>query len=170
MKYFETKIVRTWEPSNWLRILGSILLLASAGIVFVWDPEIAWIKTLGYIVYIITFIFSMSTSFIRPKDIGMVSISEDKIKVEYKGNKASFQISELKELGLNDRGYASYWKHSLQSNKNHLYFTDGLNDLYDFEIIIQNKEKKDDLKQFLKDLKSSSSLKVERNGISSFNS
>jgi len=166
MTFFETRIVRAWEPTKWLKTLVSLLLLASAGIVFIWDPEIAWLKTTGYVVYFITFFFSLSTSFIKPKDIGSVSITEDRIKVEYKGEKASFLISELQELGLDDRGYASFWKHSLQGNKNHLFFTDGLNDQYDFEITIQNKEKKEDLQQLLKDLKSNTLLKIKQTEIS----
>ena len=152
MTIFETRIVKVWQPAKWFKTLVSILLLLSASIVFIWDPEITWLRITGYIVYFLTFLLTLSTSFIRPKDLGIISISEDQIKVKYKGKKASFKISELKELGLNDRGYAGFWMYFLQSNKHHLYFTDRLDDLYDLEIVIQNREKEEDLKQFLNNL------------------
>lgn len=168
MEYFETKIVRTWDPSKWLRAVGTVLLLASAAIVFVWSPEIVWLKTTAYIVYFISFFFALSLSFIKPKDLGMISISEDKIALDYKGQKMSFLISDLKELGFNYRGYASFWKHSIHGNKNHLYFTDSSDERFDFEILIQNKEKKEDLKHFLNRIQSNSKLKIERSGNYSF--
>jgi len=98
----------------------------------------------------------------------MISISEDKIALDYKGQKMSFLISDLKELGFNYRGYASFWKHSIHGNKNHLYFTDSSDERFDFEILIQNKEKKEDLKHFLNRIQSNSKLKIERSGNYSF--
>lgn len=124
--------------------------------------------TLGNIVYFISFLFTLSLSFIKPKNLGEISISEESIEIDYKGEKRSFLVSDLKELGFNYRGYANFRKHSLHGNKNHLYYTDNSNERFDFEIIIQNKEKKQELKKFLKDLKSTSSLKMEQTGNYSF--
>lgn len=168
MVAFETRIVRTWEPSKWLRILGALLLVGSGITLYVWKPDIRWLMILSGIVYLISFIFALSFSFIKPKNLGIISITEDRIQVNLKEEKREFQISELLELGLDYKGYASFWKHSIYGNKNHLYFTNSSNDKFDYEIVIENKEKKEELKQFLEDLSVTHQLKVAHSGLSSF--
>ncbi len=168
MRTFYTKIVRTWKPSKWLRTIGTILLLASAVTVFVWKPDISWLMMLSYVIYAITFLFALSLSFIQPKDLGEIAISEEKISVDCKGEQRDFLISDLKQLGLDYRGYAHFWKYTIQGNKNHFYFMDQFDNKFDYEIIIQNKEKKEELKQFLKNIKMNSKIKVEQTGHYSF--
>tara|TARA_R100000935_G_C2770388_1_gene137420 strand:+ start:229 stop:738 length:510 start_codon:yes stop_codon:yes gene_type:complete len=164
MNSFETKIVRTWDPPKLIRAVGIVLLLASAGIIYIWKPQITWLRIVGYIVYFFSFLFALSLSFIKPKNLGEIAISEETVELNYKGVMRSFLISELIELGFNYRGYANYWKHTLYGNKNHLYFTDNNEDKFDFEIILQNKEKKQDLKQFLKRLKLNANTKITQTG------
>lgn len=164
MRSFETKIVRTWDPPKLIRAVGIFLLLASAAVIYIWKPEISWLRTLGYIVYFFSFLFALSLSFIKPKNLGEIAISEETLELDYKGVKRSFLISELKELGLNYRGYANYWKHTLYGTKNHLYFTDSQNEKFDLEIILKNKEKTNELKQFLNQLKSNADTKVTQTG------
>ncbi|MCM4157180.1 hypothetical protein [Gramella sp. AN32] len=161
MESFETRIVKTWKPSKWLRTLGIVLLVASAASVFVWKPDIPWLSVLSYFVYAITFLFALSLSFIKSKNLGGIFISEENIEIDFQGEKQIFLISDLKQLGFNNRGYGSFWKHKIQENKDHLYFMDGSGDKYDYEISIQNKEKKEGLKQFLKVVKPNSPFKVE---------
>ena len=168
MVAFETRIVRTWEPSKWLRILGVVLLIGSGITLYVWKPDIKWLMILSGIVYFISFLFALSFSFIKPKNLGVISITEDRIQVDLNEEKREFQISELLELGLDYKGYASIWKHSIYGNKNHLYFTNSSNNKFDYEIVLENLEKKEELKQLLEDLSVSHQLKMAHSGLSSF--
>jgi len=168
MNSFETRIVRTWQPSKWLRTLVTILLIASAISVFVWQPDIQWLMILSYIVYGITFLFALSFSFIKPKYLGNIFISDEEIEVDLSDEKLRFLISDIKQLGLNYQGYGSFWKYTLQENKDHLDFMLQSGEQFDYEIMLQNKEMKEDLKLYLKRIQKTSQIKVEQSGLNTF--
>ena len=160
MKTFETRIIKTWKPSKWLRTLGIILLLVSAFIVYIWDHNIPGLKTFSYIIYAISFLFALSLSFIHPKNIGEISISEEKIQIELQGDSKVFLISDLDQLGFDNRGYAGFWNHILQNGKEHLYFKEKSGEKFDYEISIQNIENKEALKHFLNTIKETTNIKM----------
>ncbi len=150
MRSFETRIVKTWQPSKWLRTIGIILLIASAITVFSWRPEIPWLLNISYVVYAITFLFALSLSLIKPKYLGEIEVSEEAVKVKTDHSERVFLLNDLKELGLNYNGYASFWRNKIEGNKNHFYFMDQDGEKFDYEIVIQNKEEEEELKSFLK--------------------
>lgn len=61
-------------------------------------------------------------------------------------------------------GYASFWKHSIHGNKNHLYFRLSSGEKYDYEIVLENKEMKEELKLFLNKIQETGYLKIEKTG------
>lgn len=152
MRIFETRIVKTWQPSKWLRTIGIILLIASAITVFSWRPEIPWLLNSSYLVYAITFLFALSLSLIKPKNLGEIVVSEDAVKVKMDQSERIFQMNNLKEIGLNNKGYASFWRNTIEGNKMHFYFMDQDGEKFDYEILIQNKEEEEELKRYLENL------------------
>ncbi|MCB7482542.1 hypothetical protein [Christiangramia sediminis] len=168
MNFFETRIVRTWEPSIWLRVILTVLLLASAGVVYVWKPDVSWLMNISYGVYMISLFLALSQSFFKPKYLGNLSVSEERIRVDLHGEQKEFPISELEQLGFNYRGYSSFWKHSIYGNKNHFYFMVSSGEKFDYEIVLQNKEVKEEFKLLLKRIQNTSYLKIAQTGNSTF--
>ncbi|PRX43728.1 hypothetical protein [Salegentibacter salegens] len=83
-------------------------------------------------------------------------------------SRKEFFISELQEIGFKYGGYASFWKYTLYGNKNHIYFTTISGDKYNYEIILQNKQKKEALKYFLNELNATDSIEIKKFGNSAF--
>lgn len=164
MNSFETRIVKTWEPSWGLRILLVLLLLGSGITAYILKPENFWLLLISHIVYMISLVGASSQSFIKPKYLGNLLISEEKIEVELNGERKNFSISEIKDLGFNYLGYAGFWKHSIHGNKNHLYFRLSSGEKFDYEIILENKEMKEELKSFLNRIQETSYLKIVKTG------
>lgn len=168
MDSFETRIVKTWEPSWKVRILLVVLLLGSGAILFVWKPENSWLINISYVIYIITMFFALGQSFLKPKNLGVLRITRDEINIEKQNELKTYKISELQDLGFDYVGYASFWKHTIYGNKNHLYFTDRSGEKIDLEIILSNKEMKEEFKSFLQELSENNFLKVQKSGNFSF--
>ena len=164
MTYFETRIVKTWEPSWGIRILLIVILLASGGTAYILKPENPWLLYSAHVFYFLSMVGALSQSFIKPKYLGDISISEEMIQVDFHHAKKNFPIAEMTELGFNYMGYASFWKHSIHGNKNHLYFRLSSGQKYDYEIVLENKEMKEELKLFLKKIQETSDLKREKTG------
>jgi len=161
---FETKIVKTWDPSWKVRILVAILLLGSGVIAYVWKPENPWLLNSAHAVYVICMFIALGQSFLKPKKLGVLKITRDEIIIE-KGNELkTYKITELQDLGFDYVGYASFWKHTIYGNKNHLYFTHRSGEKRDLEITLSNKEMKEEFKSFLKDLSENNLLKVQQSG------
>ncbi len=162
MNSFETRIVKTWEPSWKMRILVAVLLLCSAAIAFVWKPETLWLLNSAYVVYIICMLIVLGQSFLKPKNLGFLKITQDEIIVEKNGSSKSYKITELEDLGFDYVGYASFWKNTIYGNKNRLYFTHKLGEKQDLEITLENKEMKENFKLFLHKLNENNFLKIQQ--------
>jgi len=164
MNSFITRIIKTWEPSWWLRIVLVFVLLTSAITAYVWKPENPWLLYSAHVFYILSMFGAFSQSFLKPKYLGNLSISENDIQVDLHGRKQNFPVSEMTDLGFNYMGYASFWKYSIYGNKNHLYFRLSSGEKYDYEIVLENKEMKEELKSFLSRIQKTSYLKIEKTG------
>ncbi|WP_300441257.1 hypothetical protein [Christiangramia sp.] len=164
MTFFETRIVKTWEPSWGIRILLIIILLASGGTAYILKPENQWLFFLAHLFYMLSMFGALSQSFIKPKYLGNLSISEEMIQVDLHQGRKNFSVSEMTDLGFNYMGYASFWKHSIHGNKNHLYFRLSSGEKYDYEIVLENKEMKEELKSFLNKIQETGYLKIEKTG------
>ena len=161
MKSFSTRIVRTWEPSAWVRGLMVVLLLGSAAILFIFDVQDETMKSGAKIVYGISMFSALGLSFLKPKNIGEIDISEEEVKIVLKNDILRFSTAEIQEIGFNDRGYAGFWKHALYANKNHLYFMTNSGEKFDYQIAIESIQKKEELSTFLNELEPSGSAKIE---------
>ena len=161
MKSFSTRIVRTWEPSAWVRGLMIVLLLGSAAILFIFDVQDQTIKTGAKVTYAISMFSALGLSFLKPKNMGELDISEEEVKIVLKNDILRFPTAEIQEINFNDRGYADLWKHALFGNKNHLYFMTNSGEKFDYQIAIQSIQKKKELSTFLNELRPSGSAKKE---------
>ncbi|MFV8280120.1 hypothetical protein ACNKXS_01170 [Christiangramia marina] len=168
MNSFETKIVKTWDPSWNVRILVALLLLGSGVIAYVWKPENPWLLHSAHVVYVICMFIALGQSFLKPKELGFLKITRDEIVIEKENESKTYKIAALQDLGFDYVGYASFWKHTIYGNKNHLYFTDRSGEKIDLEIILSNKEMKEEFKSFLKELSEDNLLKVQKSGNFSF--
>jgi len=164
MTCFETRIVKTWEPSWGTRIFLLIILLSSGITAYILKPENSWLLFSAHAIYILSMFGALSQSFFKPKYLGNLSISEEMIQVDLHNGKKNFPVSEMTDLGFNYKGYASFWKHSIHGNKNHLYFRLSSGEKYDYEIVLENKEMKEELKLFLDKIQENSYLKIEKTG------
>ena len=164
MNSFETRIVKTWEPSWKIRILVAILLLSSGAVAYVWKPENPWLLHSAHVVYVICMFIALGQSFLKPRNLGFLKITQDEIIIEKNGSSKIYKISELEDLGFDYVGYASFWKHTIYGNKNHLYFTHRSGEKQDLEIILENKEMKEELKSFLQKLSDNKLLKIQQSG------
>lgn len=168
MSSFETRIVKTWKPSVFLRILLIALLMGGAIVLYMLDVQVSWINTIAGIAYFVGMFGAFSLSFIKPKYLGDMEIDETRVKIDLANSRKEFLISELKEIGFKYGGYASFWKYTLHGNKNHIYFTTLSGEKYNYEIILQNKQMKEELKYFLNDLSSTESIQFKKFGNTSF--
>ena len=168
MNSFETRIVKTWKPSVFLRILLIALLMGGAIVLYVLDVQESWINTTAGIAYFMGMFGAFSLSFIKPKYLGDLEIDETSVKIDLANSTQKFLISELKEIGFKYGGYASFWKYTLHGNKNHIYFTRLSGEKYDYEIILQNKQMKEELKIFLEELSAGDSISFKKFGNPSF--
>lgn len=167
MESFETRIVKPWKPSVLLKVVFVSLLIIWALISFVFEVQNLWLKAIGWLAYMLGLIGGLSRSFIKPKTLGELEISTENIKVVLGDVEEDYSISSLKDFGLNYMGYASFWKH-VHGNKNYIYFTTNTGEKFDYEIVLENKQMKEDLKALLQQLKSNTNIKIEKSGAYSF--
>ncbi|OEY71826.1 hypothetical protein [Salegentibacter salarius] len=168
MNSFETRIVKTLEPSVFLRIVFIILLLGGGALTSVFEVEAKWLRVTGSIAFILGMFGALSQSFVKPKYLGDMEIDETRVKIDLANSKEKFLISELKEIGFKYAGYASFWKYTLHGNKNHIYFTRLSGERYNYEIILQNKQMEEELKIFLEELSTGDSISFKKFGNPSF--
>ncbi|MBZ9629186.1 hypothetical protein LB465_00235 [Salegentibacter sp. LM13S] len=168
MKSFETRIVSTWKPSVFLRIVFIILLLGGSALTSIFEVEENWLRVTGSIAFMLGMFGALSQSFVKPKYRGNIEIDETRVKIDLANSKKEFLISDLREIGFKYGGYASFWKYTLYGNKNHIYFTTLSGEKYNYEIILQNKQKKEELKIFLNELNAADALEIKKFGNSAF--
>ena len=164
MNSFETRIVKTWEPSWKVRILVAVLLLGSGAIAYIWKPENPWLLHSAHVVYVICMFIALGQSFLKPRNLGFLKITRDEIIIERENESKTYKITELQDLGFDYVGYASFWKQTIYGNKNHLYFTHRSGEKTDLEIILSNKEMKNRFKSFLQELSENNLLNIQQSG------
>ncbi|APS37518.1 hypothetical protein [Salegentibacter sp. T436] len=168
MNSFETRIVKTWKPSVFLRIVFIILLLGGSALTSIFEVEEKWLRLTGSFAFMLGMFGALSQSFVKPKYLGDMEIDETRVKIDLANSKKEFLISDLREIGFKYGGYASFWKYTLYGNKNHIYFTTLSGEKYNYEIILQNKQKKEELKSFLNELNTTDTIQIKKFGNSAF--
>lgn len=148
---FETEIVRTKEFNRIFVIVFAILCLISTFYIFLHDKDNQniYLKYLALIILLFGVYFLFGQSFIKPKQIGKLKISTERIAFERSDENKNIPLSELENVYLKYMDYGSWTTHSIFGNKNYLSITEKSGKKYNFEILIRNKNSKNDLKKIL---------------------
>jgi len=148
---FKTEIVKTKEFNKIFMIVFTILYAISGFYIFMYDKETQniYLKYLGLAIYLSGIYFLFGQSFIKPKKLGELKISTDRIEFKVGDNNKSIPLNELENIYLKYMDYGSWSTHSIFGNKNYLKITEKSGNKYDFEILIRNKKSKNDLKTIL---------------------
>ncbi|MFD1292395.1 hypothetical protein ACFQ5N_00990 [Lutibacter holmesii] len=148
---FKTEIVKTKEFNKIFMIVFGILYLISTFYVFLYDKENQniYLKYLALSIYISGIYFLFGQSFIKPKKIGYLKITTDRIEFNKNGVNKIITLNELESIYLKYMDYGSWTSHSIFGNKNYLKITEKSGNNYYFEILLRNKNSKNDLKKIL---------------------
>ena len=151
MTKFETEIVKTKEFNKILMIVFIILYMISLFYIFMFDKENQniYLKYFALAIYASGIYFLFGQPFIKPKEIGKLKISTERIEFNENDESKSIALNELENIYLKYMDYGSWTTHSIFGNKNHLRITEKSGKKYDFEILIRNKNSKNDLKRIL---------------------
>jgi len=150
-KEFNTEIVITKEFNKIFMIIFGILYVVSTFYIFLYDRENQNLhfKYSALAIYTSGIYFLFGHSFIKPKKIGTLKISNKKIEFDNNGLNKSIALAELENIYLKYTDYGSWRTHSIYGNKNYLGITEKSGVKYDFEILIKNRTSKDNLKEIL---------------------
>ena len=148
---FETEIVKTKGFNKIFMIVFIILYMISGFYIFMYDKESQniYLKYFALAIYLSGIYFLFGQSFIKPKKIGKLKISTERIEFNENDESKSVALNELENIYLKYMDYGSWTTHSIFGNKNYLTITEKSGKKYDFEILIRNKNSKNDLKKIL---------------------
>lgn len=148
---FNTEIVKTKEFSKTLRIIFVILYLIAIFYIYFYDNESQniYFKYLAVAIFISGIYFLFAQSFIKPKKTGTIKISAENIEFNANGITETTALNELENIFLKYMDYGGWTTHSIFGNKNHITITEKSGKKYDFEILIRNRNSKNDLKRIL---------------------
>ncbi|MGO3155303.1 MAG: hypothetical protein ACTIJT_07110 [Mesonia sp.] len=148
---FETEIVKTKEFNKIFMIIFIILYSISGFYIFMYDKEDQniYLKYLALAIYASGIYFLFGQSFLRPKKIGKLKISTQGIEFNKNEENKNISLNELENIYLKYMDYGSWTTHSIFGNKNYLTITEKSGKKYDFEILIRNKNSKNELKRIL---------------------
>ena len=150
-KEFETEIVKTKEFNKIFMIVFGILYLISTFYVFLYDKENQniYLKYLAFAIYTSGIYFLFGQPFLKPKKIGKLKISTNRIEFNQNDENKNIPLNELEKIYLKYMDYGSWTTHSIFGNKNYLRITEKSGNKYDFEILIRNRNSKNELKRIL---------------------
>jgi len=147
---FKTEIVKTKEFNKVFRVVYGILYIISTFYIFLYDKEnqTIYFKYLALVIYTSGIYFLFGHSLVKPRKIGNINISTEKIEFNENDVYKSIPLHELENIYLKYTGYGS-WKYSIFGNKNYITLTEKSGNKYDFEILIRNLVSKNILKVIL---------------------
>jgi len=148
---FKTDIVKTKESNRIFMIVCGILYVVSSFYLYSYDTkhENIYLTSLALAIHISGTYFLFKDFFIKPKKIGSLKISIDGIECNKNGKKNTIAINELENICLKYMDYGSWITHSKFGDKNYLKITEKSGKIHDLEILIRNKNSKNDLKKIL---------------------
>lgn len=148
---FETEIVETKEFNRIFLIVFGILYFISIFYVFAYyqESQNIYLKYVALIILLFGVYFLFGQPFIKPKQIGKLKISTDRIEFNQNKENKKIPLYELENIYLKYMDYGSWTTHSIFGNKNYLRITEKSGNTYDFEILIRNRNTKNDLKRIL---------------------
>ncbi|MGA9325168.1 MAG: hypothetical protein WBV11_13845 [Salegentibacter sp.] len=152
MNSFSTRIVRTWNPSPLLRGIMVVLLLWSGVTLYVFEVQEHWLRISASVVYFASMFGALSLSFIKPKNLGEITISKSGIDVLLKESSENWQMSEIQDIGLYDPAREGFWEKISRPQKKKLSFSTSSGESFTYEIQLQSQQKQEELRKFLGEL------------------
>ncbi|HBQ59806.1 MAG TPA: hypothetical protein DD671_09330 [Balneolaceae bacterium] len=152
MEVIETEIVDTKIRANKLLTFGfAILWLGATIYIFLLHDEFPnkYLSISSFIFYLIGSVILFKITFVKPKAIGDLRITEDFIEFNLKEIQKKFDLSALKKLTLTYSGYAT-WTLNFWGSKNYLHLEGDDGQSYKFEFLIKSKTQKENLKNIFK--------------------
>lgn len=148
---FETEIVKTKEFNKVFMIVFGILFFISTFYIFLYEKESqnTYLKYFAFGIYTFGIYWLFGQSFIKPKKIGNLKISTDGIEFTLNNQKRLITLNEFENIYLKYMDYGSWSTHSIYGNKNYIKITEKSGKQYDFEILLRNKNTKNNLKRIL---------------------
>lgn len=148
---FKTEIVRAFHVKKIYSITLVALYFPAFYYLFLNNSEHknGLLILICVVIYLVATTFLVAFSFVKPKKLGNLELSRTQVAFNIQGVLNTLGVSELENLSLNYLDYGSWSSHSLYGNKNKLTITTTAGATYNFEILIKNKEAKDQLKQLL---------------------
>ncbi|MEL4309156.1 hypothetical protein [Joostella sp. CR20] len=150
-KKFETEIVKTKEFNKTIRVVFGILYFISTFYIFIYDRESQniYLWYLALAIYLFGAYFLFGQFLIKPKRIGKLTISTQRIEFNVNDENVSIPLNEIENVFLRYMDYGSWKTHSIYGNKNYLTITEKSGKKYDFEILLRSKDSKNNLKEIL---------------------
>lgn len=132
-------------------IVFGILYFISIFYVFAYyqESQNIYLKYVALIILLFGVYFLFGQPFIKPKQIGKLKISTDRIEFNQNNENKKIPLYELENIYLKYMDHGSWTTHSIFGNKNYLSITEKSGNTYDFEILIRNRNTKNDLKRIL---------------------
>ena len=148
---FKTEIVQSKIIKPWLASLFIIPLLIYLPVMFVSDKT-PTIRLLGVVAFSCQALFLFlihRENFIKPKAIGEFNLSDTNLSFTINGKSTEIPIEDLSEFNHSYIGYGGWARTTRHGNKNYISLVTNSGKSYKFEILIKNKEAKDDFKAIL---------------------
>ena len=148
---FKTEIVQTKIIKPWLISLLIIPMLIYLPVMFIFDktPTTRLLGVVASFSQALFFILYFRENVIKPKVIGEFNLSDTNLSFTINGETTDIPIQDLSELNLSYIGYGGWARTTRHGNKNYISLVTNSGKSYKFEILIKNKEAKDDFKAIL---------------------
>lgn len=148
---FKTEIVQSKIIKS--RLVGLLLLpmLIYIPIFFIFDknPTTKFLGVIASFCQALFFILYFRENFIKPKTIGEFNLSDTNLSFTINGKSTEIPIEDLSEFNHSYIGYGGWARTTRHGNKNYISLVTNSGKSYKFEILIKNKEAKDDFKAIL---------------------
>ena len=148
---FNTEIVKSKEFNTIFKIIYGILYMIASFYIFLYDKESQsiYINYLAIAINLSGVYFLFGQSFIKPKNIGILKITDEKVEFDKNGLNKSIMLTELETISLRYLDYGSWSSHSIFGNKNYLEIIEKSGEKFELEILIRSRNAKNDLKKVL---------------------
>jgi hypothetical protein len=154
MNSFKAEIVESknfFIQKNLFFKFGSLILgIAAAIYLFLLQdvyPNI-YLSIGSFIIYLYGFYILIYQSFVRPKAVGSLVLTDSYLNFNYKNKEKKLDFSSIKNLNLIYTGYGS-WRQYIWGHKNYLEIRSNNENDTKFEFRIKNKKQKNKMKNML---------------------
>lgn len=148
---FKTEIVQTKIGKPWIVSLLIIPLVIYLPVILFFDktPTTRLLAIVASFSQALFFILYFRENVIKPKVIGEFNLSDTNLSFTINGEATDIPIQDLTEFNLSYIGYGGWARITRHGNKNYINLVTNTGKSHKFEILLKNKEAKDELKAIL---------------------